>query len=292
MSSLCVCVLQVLELLLSMCSVSGLRTLLCNVVFKPASAKLKAGSRRQVAGRKEESGLALVQWLSSPVEGTESCSLQALHLLHELLKVLPKLLGWVIKMWYRKRLCRFNLWNHSLKKLPLCWRQVVPLLVVCLWLLFGVCCDPVRSLWVQPVFQIVSSALWKCCFLSCCRCWRALQQRVTLTWGNTVNVSHTSLVYCSISFPDRTPPVFSSFSYALCFCDPAGTSALTPPLLCTDDSTRSMVSCHISAQLCLSQVESLLSCSCSSSPLTSVPAGSDDSLRWVTLRNVAGVYFV
>lgn len=81
-----------------MCSVSGLRTLLCNVVFKPASAKLKAGSRRQVAGRKEESGLALVQWLSSPVEGTESCSLQALHLLHELLKVLPKLLGWVIKM--------------------------------------------------------------------------------------------------------------------------------------------------------------------------------------------------
>uniref|UniRef100_A0A3P8UNK5 Cellular inhibitor of PP2A n=1 Tax=Cynoglossus semilaevis TaxID=244447 RepID=A0A3P8UNK5_CYNSE len=170
-SSATVCVLSLLSntltsniwLLLSMCSVSGLRTLLCNVVFKPASAKLKAGSRRQVAGRKEESGLALVQWLSSPVEGTESCSLQALHLLHELLKVSPKLL-------------------------------------------------------------------------------------------------------------DRTPPVFSSFSSALCFCDPAGTSALTPPLLCTDDSTRSMVSCHISAQLCLSQVESLLSCSCSSSPLTSVCA--------------------
>ncbi|KAF0028560.1 hypothetical protein F2P81_019647 [Scophthalmus maximus] len=83
--------LLVLELLLAMCSVSGLRSLLCEVVFKPAAAKVRAGGRRQgpgpeAGGRKAESGLALVQWLSSPVEGAESCSLQALHLLHELLK--------------------------------------------------------------------------------------------------------------------------------------------------------------------------------------------------------------
>ncbi|CAB1437101.1 unnamed protein product [Pleuronectes platessa] len=82
---------KVLELLLAMCSVSGLRSLLCDVVFKPAAAKLRAPGRRQGpgldnGGRKEQSGLALVQWLSSPVEGAETCSLQALHLLHELLK--------------------------------------------------------------------------------------------------------------------------------------------------------------------------------------------------------------
>uniref|UniRef100_A0A4W6D7F6 Cellular inhibitor of PP2A n=1 Tax=Lates calcarifer TaxID=8187 RepID=A0A4W6D7F6_LATCA len=73
-----------------MCSVSGLRVLLCEVVFKPAGAKLRAVSRRQGGGldggRKAEPGLALVQWLSSPVEGAESCSVQALHLLNELLE--------------------------------------------------------------------------------------------------------------------------------------------------------------------------------------------------------------
>ncbi|KAK1884980.1 Protein CIP2A like [Dissostichus eleginoides] len=46
---------KVLELLLAMCSVSGLRSLLC-------------------------------EWLSLPVEGAESCSLQALQLLNELLE--------------------------------------------------------------------------------------------------------------------------------------------------------------------------------------------------------------
>lgn len=74
-----------------MCSVSGLRSLLCEVVFRPAGPKLRAAGRRQGTGldggRKAESGLALVQWLSSPVEGAESCSLQALQLLNELLEV-------------------------------------------------------------------------------------------------------------------------------------------------------------------------------------------------------------
>uniref|UniRef100_A0AAQ5Y318 CIP2A N-terminal domain-containing protein n=1 Tax=Amphiprion ocellaris TaxID=80972 RepID=A0AAQ5Y318_AMPOC len=81
---------KVLELLLAMCSVSGLRSLLCQVLFKPAGPKLRAAGRRQGAGvdggRKAEDGLALVQWLSSPVEGAERCSLQALQLLNELLE--------------------------------------------------------------------------------------------------------------------------------------------------------------------------------------------------------------
>uniref|UniRef100_A0A8C3B132 Cellular inhibitor of PP2A n=1 Tax=Cyclopterus lumpus TaxID=8103 RepID=A0A8C3B132_CYCLU len=83
---------KVLELLLAMCSVSGLRPLLCEVVFRPAAGHKLGGAGRSRRGggaddgRKAESGLALVQWLSSPVEGAESCSLQALQLLNELLE--------------------------------------------------------------------------------------------------------------------------------------------------------------------------------------------------------------
>lgn len=83
--------LQVLELLLAMCGVSGLRLLLCEVVFRPAGPRLKVAGRRQGigpdAGHKGEAGLALIQWLSSPVDGAESCSLEALQLLTELLEV-------------------------------------------------------------------------------------------------------------------------------------------------------------------------------------------------------------
>lgn len=83
--------IQVLELLLAMCSVSGLRSQLCAVVFRPAAPKLRAADRKQAAGldaeHKAEPGLALAQWLSSPVEGAESCSLQVLQLLNELLQV-------------------------------------------------------------------------------------------------------------------------------------------------------------------------------------------------------------
>ncbi|XP_029698941.1 protein CIP2A [Takifugu rubripes] len=81
---------KVLELLLAMCGVSGLRLLLCEVVFRPAGPKLKVAAHRQGGGpdvgRKGDAGLALVQWLSSPVDGAESCSLQALQLLTELLE--------------------------------------------------------------------------------------------------------------------------------------------------------------------------------------------------------------
>lgn len=83
--------LQVLELLLAMCGVSGLRLLLCEVVFRPAGPKLKVaahmGGGGPDGGRKGDAGLALIQWLSSPVDGAESCSLQALQLLTELLEV-------------------------------------------------------------------------------------------------------------------------------------------------------------------------------------------------------------
>lgn len=86
----CAC-LQVLELLLAMCAVSGLRSLLCEVVFRPAAPKLRVAGCRQGAGPdvgcKGEAGLALMQWLSSPVDGAESCSLQALQLLTQLLEV-------------------------------------------------------------------------------------------------------------------------------------------------------------------------------------------------------------
>uniref|UniRef100_A0A3B3ZN91 CIP2A N-terminal domain-containing protein n=1 Tax=Periophthalmus magnuspinnatus TaxID=409849 RepID=A0A3B3ZN91_9GOBI len=78
---------KVLELLLSMCRVSGLRSLLCEVVFKPAAApKLRVGRRQGHDPDVKDSGVALVQCLSSDVEGAEASTLQALQLLHELLE--------------------------------------------------------------------------------------------------------------------------------------------------------------------------------------------------------------
>uniref|UniRef100_A0A3P9KQJ6 Cell proliferation regulating inhibitor of protein phosphatase 2A n=1 Tax=Oryzias latipes TaxID=8090 RepID=A0A3P9KQJ6_ORYLA len=77
---------KVLELVLAMCCVSGLRSQLCDVVFRPAAPKLRAVGRKQGGGL--ECGLALVQWLTSPVEGAESCSLQVLSLLNKLLESL------------------------------------------------------------------------------------------------------------------------------------------------------------------------------------------------------------
>ncbi|XP_029955088.1 protein CIP2A [Salarias fasciatus] len=79
---------KVLELLLSMCRVSSLRPLLCRVVFRPAEPKLGPVGRRPGPEGPDQSscGLVLVQWLSSPVEGAESCSLQVLQLLKELLE--------------------------------------------------------------------------------------------------------------------------------------------------------------------------------------------------------------
>ncbi|XP_060950126.1 protein CIP2A [Limanda limanda] len=188
---------KVLELLLAMCSVSGLRSLLCDVVFKPAAAKLKAPGRRQGpgldnGGRKEQSGLALVQWLSSPVEGAEACSLQALHLLHELLKE--------------------SLGAETLPDRVVSFIEM--LLPVLLELLRGV--DPAKG----------DAHLRKHCH----------------------RITHVNSLLL---------------------------------LLCTDDSTRSIVSRQVSAQLCLSQAESLLSCCHGNNPLTCLPPGSDNDISQV-----------
>ncbi|XP_028288114.1 protein CIP2A [Parambassis ranga] len=184
---------KVLELLLAMCSVSGLRSLLCEVVFRPAGPKLRAAGRRQGAGldggRKADSGLALVQWLSSPVEGAESCSLQALQLLNELLE---------------EALGAENVSDWMLSFVEM-------LLPVLLELFKGL--DPTQG----------DSHLQKHC------------HRITHV---------TSLLL----------------------------------ILCMEDSTRALVSRQVSAPLCLSQVESLLSCCHSNSPITCSSPGSDNNL--------------
>ncbi|KAM9713039.1 LOW QUALITY PROTEIN: protein CIP2A [Menidia menidia] len=79
---------KVLELLLAMCGVPGLRSPLCGVFFRPpAGAKLRAGARRAAGGgQRGGGGPALLQWLSSPVEGAECCTLQTLQLLAPLLQ--------------------------------------------------------------------------------------------------------------------------------------------------------------------------------------------------------------
>uniref|UniRef100_A0A3Q1FU44 Cellular inhibitor of PP2A n=1 Tax=Acanthochromis polyacanthus TaxID=80966 RepID=A0A3Q1FU44_9TELE len=167
---------KVLELLLAMCSVSGLRSLLCQVVFKPAGPKLRAAGRRQGAGveggRKAEDGLALVQWLSSPVEGAERCSLQALQLLNELLE---------------EALAADTMPDSMLSFVEM-------LLPVLFELLKDL--DPAQG----------DAHVRKHCH----------------------RITHVT--------------------------------TLTLPLLCTEDSTRSLVSRQVSAQLCLSRVEALLSC--------------------------------
>ncbi|KAM6971187.1 protein CIP2A isoform 2-T2 [Tautogolabrus adspersus] len=182
---------KVLELLLAMCSVSGLRSLLCEVVFRPAGPKLRAGGRRQGAGA--DGGIALVQWLSSPVEGAESCSLQTLQLLNELLEE--------------------ALAAETLSDFVLSFVEM--LLPVLLALLKGL--DPAGG----------DAHLRKYCH----------------------RITHIT--------------------------------TLTPPLLCAEDSTRSLVSRQVSAQLCLLQVETLLSCCHSSSPLACLPPGSDNDLSQV-----------
>lgn len=75
---------QVLELLLALCGVPGLRLPLCEVVFRPAAPQLRAGGRRQGP---REAGPALLRWMGPPEDGAEACSLLALRLLTELLEV-------------------------------------------------------------------------------------------------------------------------------------------------------------------------------------------------------------
>uniref|UniRef100_A0AAV2L639 CIP2A N-terminal domain-containing protein n=1 Tax=Knipowitschia caucasica TaxID=637954 RepID=A0AAV2L639_KNICA len=183
---------KVLELLLSMCHISGLRSLLCEVVFKPAAPKLRVGRRQGQDTDVKESGVALVQCLSSTVEGAEARTLQALQLLHELLE---EALG-----------------TDSVADCVLSYVEM--LLPVLLELLHGL-----RS-------AEGDAQLKKHC------------TRITLV---------TSLLL----------------------------------VLCVEDSTRTLVSEQVSAQLCLSQVEELLACCHNNSPLT-CPAPPSDSLSQVS----------
>ncbi|KAG7487345.1 hypothetical protein MATL_G00022130 [Megalops atlanticus] len=77
---------KVLELLVSLCSVPGLRRLLGGAVFRAPGPRLRAGSRRDPQGRgaEPEPGPALLHWASLPLDGPDSCYLQALLLLTEL----------------------------------------------------------------------------------------------------------------------------------------------------------------------------------------------------------------
>uniref|UniRef100_A0A3Q2VHG5 Cellular inhibitor of PP2A n=1 Tax=Haplochromis burtoni TaxID=8153 RepID=A0A3Q2VHG5_HAPBU len=186
---------KVLELLLAMCSVLGLRSLLCEVVFKPAGPKLRAAGRD--GGRKAQCGLALVQWLSSPVEGGESCSLQVLQLLSELLEE--------------------TLGAESIPDSTLSFVEM--LLPTLLGLLKG----------------------------------------LNLSQGDAHLRKHCLRI-----------------SYV---------TTLTLPLLCTEDATRSLVSCQISAQLCLSQVEALLSCCHSSNPLSCLQVCAEALLKTLELMS-------
>ncbi|XP_055784362.1 protein CIP2A isoform X3 [Salvelinus fontinalis] len=187
---------KVLELLLALCGVSGLRSLLCEVVFRPAAPRLRAASRRQGAGldagQKTEPGLALIQWLSSPAEGEELCCLQALQLLTELLE---EALGSQV--------------------VSVCVLGFVELLVpVVLDLLQGL--DP-----AAPDSQLRT---------------------------HCIRTTHT-------------------------------TSLLL--MLCSEDSVCRVVSRQMSSQLCLSQVELLLSCCHNNDPLTCPLTGHDSSLSQV-----------
>ncbi|KAK0141591.1 Protein CIP2A [Merluccius polli] len=206
---------KVLELLLAVCSVSGLRALLCDVVFQPPGPRLRAGlGRRQGAGREggykavEQPGLALVKWLSVPLEGAELCSLKALQLLNELLE--EALAGDSVS--------------------PCVLSFVEMLLPVLLELLKGLG----SALQGGPPLR------------RHCLC--------------TAHVTHLLIHILHI------------------------TITLTRPLLCGKDETRALVSCQVGAQLCLSQVESLLACCHDDSPLTSQP--SDGDLVQVTAEAV------
>lgn len=184
---------KVLELLLSMCRISGLRSLLCEVVFKPAAPKLRATGRRQgLDADVKESGVALVQCLSSSVEGTETRTLQALQLLNELLE---EALG----------------------------------------------ADTVADCVLRYVEMLLPRLL-------------DLLKGLNTAEGDTRLRKH-------------------------CHRITHVTSLLL--VLCAEDSTRSIVSRQVSAQLCLAQVEELLSCCHNNSPLTCVSPQSENSLSQV-----------
>nr|XP_005162765.1 protein CIP2A isoform X2 [Danio rerio] len=75
---------KVMELLVSLCSVPVLRKLVCETVLRPPAPRLQPGTRKGVQARGSEPSLALVHWVTSPLDGPEQCYMQALSLLAEL----------------------------------------------------------------------------------------------------------------------------------------------------------------------------------------------------------------
>ncbi|CAL8294977.1 unnamed protein product [Lota lota] len=191
---------KVLELLLAVCSVSGLRALLCDVVFQPTGPRLRAGpGRRLGAGHEggfkpDQPGLSLVKWLSGPLDEAGSCSLKALQLLNELLE--EALAGGSVS--------------------PCVLSFVEALLPVLLELLKGLGA-------AQGDAQLRRHCL-----------------RTTHVTHLLIHILHT----LNRPLPSR-------------------------------GGTRALVSRQVGAQLCLSQVESLLACCQDNSPLTSQPPCSD-----------------
>lgn len=84
-------VCQVLELLVSLCSVTGLRKLLCEAVFRSFKPRRQPAGKKAGQARVSEPCVALLQWATGPLHDPERCSLLALHLLTELFEVCLKL---------------------------------------------------------------------------------------------------------------------------------------------------------------------------------------------------------
>ncbi|XP_062377651.1 protein CIP2A isoform X2 [Sardina pilchardus] len=77
---------KVLELLVSLCSVPGLRKLLCETVFRSFRPRRQPAGRKGGQSRATEPCVALLQWATGPLHDPQRCCLQALHLLTELLQ--------------------------------------------------------------------------------------------------------------------------------------------------------------------------------------------------------------
>ncbi|XP_035270684.1 protein CIP2A isoform X4 [Anguilla anguilla] len=77
---------MVLELLVALCSVPGLRRQLCQTVLRAQGPRLQALAKKEGRGQwvEPDPGLALLQWASLPLDGPEACYLQALSLFAEL----------------------------------------------------------------------------------------------------------------------------------------------------------------------------------------------------------------
>lgn len=76
-----------MELLVSLCSVPVLRKLVCETVLRPPAPRLQPATRKGVQARGSEPSLALVHWVTSPLDDPEQCYMQALSLLTELFEV-------------------------------------------------------------------------------------------------------------------------------------------------------------------------------------------------------------